>query len=134
MKQEILEHLGIDDQTLEKLKSLAEVDNPFTKPKVIPKYEVVIDDRISLEQLNTTLQPIFNQLTLANGRIEELITEKAVLITEVDNLKVKEKELEDALDISFQMLMEKEEIITDQAGIIDELSQKLSKKWWKFWG
>ena len=133
MKQEILEHLGIDDKTLEKIKHIAGQDNPFSKPVSIPKYEVIIDDRISLEQLNHVIQPFFTQLTIVNNRMEELITEKVELSSELNILKVKEEELMEALDISYNLLQEKEEIIVNQESTIDEFIRKINRKWWKFW-
>ncbi|MCK5177587.1 MAG: hypothetical protein KAQ92_07710 [Candidatus Aenigmarchaeota archaeon] len=133
MKQEILEHLGIDDKTLEKIKHIAGQDNPLSKPVSIPKYEVIIDDRISLEQLNHVIQPFFTQLTIVNNRMEELITEKVELSSELNILKVKEEELMEALDISYNLLQEKEEIIANQESTIDEFIRKINRKWWKFW-
>jgi|GEM_PF-5630379 len=132
-KQENLDHLEIEDNTLEKIKYAFERENPYSTPVEVPKYEIIQDDRISLSELNRTIQPFFTQLTMAHNRIEELTVEKVELACELKMLKERETELEEALDFSYQLLIEKEDVITTQQAEIEELTIKANKKWWKFW-
>lgn len=133
MKEELLKELGLEQNTLDKIKDIFEQENPFNKPVNVPKYEIIKDDRVSLAELNQTIQPFLTQLTLANNRIHDLVAEKAELAFELRTLKDRELELEEALDFSYNLIQEKEEVIINQEIQIEELLKKANKKWWKFW-
>jgi DNA-binding transcriptional MerR regulator len=86
-----IKNLAEKGKSIEEIKDLMDAGNPFlTKNFIdIPKFEVIADDRISVEKIEFIVKPILNQLEKAHSKIEQLLLEKSKIIEENANEKAR---------------------------------------------
>jgi DNA-binding transcriptional MerR regulator len=106
-----------------------------------PRVEI-LEEKESQNQL--ILKPFIAQLDKAHHEIRELVSENAELKAKVKFFELKAQDHEKSLhkileakDQSIEILKEentkKETNLKELNLKIEELNQKLNKKWWKFW-
>ena len=80
-----IKKLAEKGKSLEEIKDLMNKDNPFINRNYldVPKFEVIADDRISIEKIEFIVKPILNQFDKAHSRIEQLLMEKSKIIEDI---------------------------------------------------
>ena len=140
-----IRNLAQKGKNLEEIKDLMNKGNPFLTKNLaeIPKFEVIVDDRISVDKIEFIVKPVLNQLEKAHLKIEQLLIEKskiieenalekARLIAEIEILKFKNAQIiqnKDEIEkLTINSLISQDNI--DQNELIEalEIAQELIKE------
>ncbi len=140
-----IKNLAQKGKNLEEIKDLMNKGNPFLTKNLteIPKFEVIVDDRISVDKIEFIVKPVLNQLEKAHSKIEQLLIEKskiieenalekARLIAEIEILKFKNAQImqnkDDIEKLTINSLISQDNI--DQNELIEalEIAQELIKE------